>query len=541
MKIYTLLLPGIVLGQVLLRDVSWQGSTQLHTLMEVVATFLALFVGAMALVRYYTKKTNLFLFIGVGFFGTGLLDGYHTVVTSSFFAQVFPSPPPSLIPWSWIASRVFLSLMLWLSYLAWRYESKWGVQGRVGDGAIYFGAGVLTMGSFLFFALVPMPQAYYPHLFFHRPEEFVPALFFGLALLGFLRKGTWRNDGFEHWLILALIVSVAGQVAFMSFSSQLFDRDFDAAHLLKKVSYVCVLIGLLVSMYHLFVQAETNAQEIRESNAVLAKEVEERRALEEQLRQHRDQLEKMVAARTTELATANEQLGKRNVQLHQRNKELDDFDYVASHDLKAPLRGIDNLSQWIAEDAEEVLPEDSLKHLRLMQKRVRRMEELLDGLLHYSRAGRYDYDSETVGAEALIKEVIDTLEAPRKFTFSISTLPVLDTVKIPLQQVFQNLIGNAIKYHDRSDGVVKIGAVENGLFYKFWVEDDGPGIAPEYHDKAFQMFQKLQSRDDVEGTGIGLSVVKKTVESYGGNVELISKAGQGARFEFTWPKQVEFL
>ena len=106
----------------LLRDLSWQGSTELHTLMETLATSLALFVGVMAIVRFYTRKTMLFLFVGTGFLGTGFLDGYHAAVTSTWFAILFPSPPPSLIPWSWIASRFFLSILLYLSYEAWKRE-----------------------------------------------------------------------------------------------------------------------------------------------------------------------------------------------------------------------------------------------------------------------------------------------------------------------------------------------------------------------------------------------------------------------------------
>jgi len=142
----------LFLGSFMLRGFTWQGSVELHTLMEVLTTFLALFVGVMALTRFYSKKNNTFLFIGTGFLGTGLLDGYHTLVTSSFFAAYFPSGLPSLIPWSWIASRVFLSILLLLSWLAWKREARMGGPGRIGEQKIYLLAGVLTLASFLFFA-----------------------------------------------------------------------------------------------------------------------------------------------------------------------------------------------------------------------------------------------------------------------------------------------------------------------------------------------------------------------------------------------------
>ena len=245
---YWLVAIGLTVGYVMMRGSGWQGSTQLHTLMEGIATLLASIVGAMSLVRFYSKKNNTFLFIGTGFLGTALLDGYHAAVTSAFFAPYLPSELASLIPWSWVASRLFLSVLLCLSWLAWIREQRLGEAGRISERSVYLVAGGLTLASFLFFAFVPLTRGYYPEFVFHRPEEFVPALLFLVALVGYLRKGKWRDDAFEHWLVLALIVGFVSQAVFMSFSGRLFDMEFDAAHLLKKVSYVCVLTGLLINM-----------------------------------------------------------------------------------------------------------------------------------------------------------------------------------------------------------------------------------------------------------------------------------------------------
>ncbi len=256
---YVVVAFGLLVGYAYLRQSGWRGSSDLHSIMEALATLLALIVGVMALIRYYSRKTNTFLFIGAGFLGTAFLDGYHTVVTSSFFADNFPSSLPSLIPWSWIASRLFLSTMMLLSYLAWLREERAGLDGRVRERTVYGVACVLTVASFLLFALVPLPRAYYPEYLFHRPEEFVPAAFFLAALVGYLRKGHWRVEPFEHWLVMSLIVAVLGQSVFMSFSGQLFDFEFDAAHLLKKLAYVCVLLGLLINMLVLFRKAEERA------------------------------------------------------------------------------------------------------------------------------------------------------------------------------------------------------------------------------------------------------------------------------------------
>ena len=263
-----------------LRDSGWQGSTQLHTLMEALAAMLAFVVGTMALGRYHSKKSNTFLFVGTGFLGTGLLDGYHAIVTSSFFASQFPSAPDSLIPWSWIASRLFLSVLMFASWWAWRREERLGESGRISERVVYVAVGALTIFSFLFFAFVPLGRAYFPGVLFHRPEEFVPALFFLLALVGYLRKGHWRHDPFEHWLVLSLIVGLMGQALFMSLSGQLFDYAFDVAHLLKKVSYLFVLIGLLTSMYQLFRQAEEGTEELARANEGLQNEISERQRAE---------------------------------------------------------------------------------------------------------------------------------------------------------------------------------------------------------------------------------------------------------------------
>jgi PAS domain S-box-containing protein len=265
--VYVVLAVALFVLYFLVRDSSWRGTKELHTLMEVVATLLAAIVGGLALVRYYSRKSTTLLFIGAGFLGTAFLDGYHALVTASVFATSLPSSLSSLISWSWIASRLFLSVLLWLSWVAWRREVRFGPRARIGETAVYSWTALLTVASFLFFAFVPLPRAYYPELVFHRPEEFVPALFFGLALVGYLRKGAWRYDTFEHWLVLSLIVGVIGQAVFMSCSGHLFDMMFDAAHALKKVTYILVLAGLTISMFFLFRRVEESAEALGHAEA----------------------------------------------------------------------------------------------------------------------------------------------------------------------------------------------------------------------------------------------------------------------------------
>ncbi len=237
-----------------------------------------------------------------------------------------------------------------------------------------------------------------------------------------------------------------------------------------------------------------------------------------------------------EIEKKAEELAHLTRSLERTNQELDQFAYVVSHDLKAPLRAMANLSEWLEEDLADQLTDESRQHLSLLRGRVHRMGALIDGILHYSRAGRVQ-QVETVDVSALLCEVIELLAPPPEVLIVVEPgMPALKTEKIPLEQVFMNLIGNAIKYATCPDARVWVSVREEKKYYEFAIADNGSGIAPEYHHKIWGLFQRLEARDKVEGTGIGLSLVKKIVESRGGRVWVESEMGAGATFRFTWPK-----
>jgi PAS domain S-box-containing protein len=233
-----------------------------------------------------------------------------------------------------------------------------------------------------------------------------------------------------------------------------------------------------------------------------------------------------------------EELTRLAAALERSNRELDAFAYAASHDLRAPLRGIANLAQWIEEDltAQGGLKSETAEMLQLMRGRMHRMEALIDGLLQYSRAGRTHKTPEAVDIHALVAEVVDLLAPPAGATVTLEPLPAITTERLPLQQVFMNLIGNALKHGGGDRAVIVVGGRDAGAFHEFFVRDNGPGIAPEFQDRIWGIFQTLEARDKVEGTGIGLALVKKIVEGHGGRVWVESSVGQGSTFRFLWPR-----
>ena len=251
----------------------------------------------------------------------------------------------------------------------------------------------------------------------------------------------------------------------------------------------------------------------------------------------RKRTETLLQERAEELTKLNNSLKATAQELERRNKELDRFAYVVSHDLKEPLRAISKLSQWLSEDLKGKLDENTSRQLDMLQARVKRMQVFIDALLQYSRLGRTKIEPEMVDARELLREIIETLAPPSDFTILIdSEMPVFITQRVPLQQVFSNLISNAIKHHHRLDGQVKISSQEQGKFYQFTVADNGPGVDPTYHEKIFMIFKTVADNKKRQNTGIGLSIVKKNIENLGGTIEIESIVGRGTTFRFTWPK-----
>jgi signal transduction histidine kinase len=275
-------------------------------------------------------------------------------------------------------------------------------------------------------------------------------------------------------------------------------------------------------------------------NVSLMRAVREREAWQATVETQAQQLERHTASLLEHERQLGEQLLAQQrlaTALRRSNEELDQFAYATSHDLKAPLRGIMNLAGWIEEDLGVQAPADVKTNLGLMRTRARRLEALIEGILAYARAGRVREKIESVDLHQLVNDVVELIAPPPGVQVIIgSSLPVLTTERVPLQQVLMNLLQNAVKHGCPDEtGRVEIVAERTDGAWRIEVRDHGPGIAPEFQQRIFGVFQTLAPRDQVEGTGIGLAMVKKLVETRGGRLSVESEVGAGAIFSFTWP------
>ncbi|MDJ0926156.1 MAG: ATP-binding protein [Gammaproteobacteria bacterium] len=245
-----------------------------------------------------------------------------------------------------------------------------------------------------------------------------------------------------------------------------------------------------------------------------------------------------LAIDITERRAIEQKLEAKSEELRRSNHDLEQFAYVASHDLKAPLRAIEVLVQWLREDLADVETGEVQENLGLLSQRTQRLNRLLDDLLEYSRAGRRVGQVAEVNTRELVQDIVTLLgPADGMRVIADDSLPVMTTHVAPLEQVLRNLINNAIKHHPGDTGTVRVSAQQQGESVMFAVEDDGAGIAEEYADKVFKMFQTLQPRDEREGSGMGLAIVQRIIDWQGGRVWFHPGPGnRGTVFKFIWTK-----
>ena len=268
--------------------------------------------------------------------------------------------------------------------------------------------------------------------------------------------------------------------------------------------------------------------ELEIANQRLQEEIIERTIAEAQVRHFNVELERRIEERTQEL---------RHI-----NQELESFAYVVSHDLKVPLRGLLQISQWLLDDYACQLGEEGKTWLEMLQEQTHAMDKMIKGILDYSRASYQRKPDESLDLNILVNEVIKMIAPPPHVQVTISgELPTIQGNRVQFAQIFQNLIDNAVKFMDKPEGRVAISCEADGNWWRFCVIDNGAGIDAQYHEKIFQLFQTRSTGNQHGSNGIGLPIAKKIVESLGGRIWLESTPGQGSAFFFTLPRHAPFI
>lgn len=467
----------------------------IHFLLEWSAVAIAFATAILAFIQYRITNNPVTPIIGVVLLCAGFMDAFHALAATHIIRSIADND--NFIPFTWALSRIFNGLILitGAGIFLMGFKIRMTLYNRnqfvLATSAIFL---LVSFGIVQYCALSSnLPATMYSDKLITRPFDVVPLLLFMVLGLWIFPKFYKRQGNvFTHALIWSMVPAVATQLHMSFGSSQLFDAHFNIGHFLKIIFYMVPFTGMAIDY------VSTYREEKR---------------------------------RLAELAVAHKEL-------EQKNKELGQFAYIASHDLQEPLRTISGFVELLKESSEGNNNKEINQYLDFISQGASRMSALIKGLLDYSRIGR-NKELSMVDCNEIVKAVREDLAssiAESNAKFDIGQLPTVKGYEIELRLLFQNLIVNAIKFR-KKDTLPKMeifAEIENED-WKFCIRDNGIGIAREYNERIFSLFQRLHNNSEYEGTGIGLSHCQKIVDLHGGKIWVDSSPDEGSSFYFTLP------
>lgn len=483
----------------------------LVTILDWSAFWTAMFTVILAFTNYRITGDITTPIIGTVLFCAGAMDGFHTlIIYQSLNGKTID---PNLIPLTWAVSQLFYGLLMLITTSLFIARDKrditWGREKGFG-----FAITISLLFCTVAYSVISiiskshnLPTAIFPYSAISRPWDTVPLFLFIVTGLFVLPKFYRSHESiFSHSLLVSIAPQIFSQIHMTFGSTALFDNSFNIAHFLKVISYLIPFCGLVLDYHRTYRDSER-------INTMLIEEIQSHKATEEKL-EHQ------------------------TIELKRSNEELQQFAYIASHDLQEPLRMVASFTQLLKRRYKDKLDNDANEFIDFAVDGVKRMQELINDLLQFSRVTTQAKDLEKVDLNPVIEKVKRNLmqsieESKAEIIFE--KMPTINADDFQMVELFQNIIGNGIKYRGDRTPSINIKAKDLGDRWQISIGDNGIGIEEQYFEKIFLIFQRLHTKNEYSGTGIGLAICKKIIERHSGEIWVDSELGKGTTFHFTIP------
>lgn len=489
-------------------------NSDIHSLMEFWAGVTAIVCSVVILINYFATSQRFFLVVSIGFALQGAEDLVHAIYSFRDVGKDAISGIENFIPGTYVTGRLLLIVFILIAFiylLRNTQDSK-----TVLTSIISISAGILFAAAATWVIIhSPLPKFILKGSLISRPVDFSVSLLYAIAAIMFMRyfRKLKERDPFILSLVISLILGFVTQV-YMIHSQGLYDTQFNISHIIKILSYYAPILGIGYSILSMF-------------------------STEARLKQNLDVANKNLEHSNKKILALNKQQKAQNVHLKVLNNELQSFTYVASHDLQEPLRTVSSFLDLIKIKYSEKLDKAGLEFIDFAIDGSTRMKQLISDLLEFSRIETKGEAFVQIDLNKVYNDVIEDLHAAikeSKITISTDKLPTVSADGFQMKQLFQNLITNAIKFRRDSEPRLDVTVKKEDNKYIISFADNGIGIQKDYYNKIFVIFQRLHTREEYEGTGIGLAVCKKILQRHNGEIWLESEFGQGTTFSCSIPE-----